>query len=386
MAPIRVHVVISELGFGGAETLLVDLAAVAPSVDIELSVSFLRATASRAAADRLRAAGTEPALVPFRRLVRVSDHRAVRSHLAVVRPDIVHTHLRTADLVGGVAARGLGLPQVCTLHGFDWDPRVSGLAGPRGRAGTALVMWARRRLPRRLIAPSKAVERGYLATTGDSGEHVVTMYSGSAQAARPGAGRAIRAELGLGPGEFVVAMLSWLHPLKGHAVALEAAARLTERVPGFRLLIVGDGPEEQRLRRDAERLAPATIFTGYRDDVMELLDAADLLLQPSRMEGFPIALLEAMAAGVPIVASRVGGIPEIVDDGLTGLLVDPPVSADGLAGAIARLHDDAALRARLAETTRRRFEERFTVDRWARRLRAFYEEELELSAPARTGR
>jgi glycosyltransferase involved in cell wall biosynthesis len=386
MHPIRVHAVITELGFGGAETLLVDFAAVAPSVDIELSVSFLHPSASQAAAERLRSIGTQPVLVPFRRLVSLSDHRAVRAHLAALRPDLVHTHLRTADLVGGVAARRAGLPQVSTLHGFDWDAGVTDLTGARARAGIALTRMARRRLARRLIAPSKAVERGYLADTGDSSEHVVTMYSGSARTARPEAGRAIRDELEIGADEFVVAMLSWLHPLKGHATAIEAAGRLADRLPGMRLLIVGEGPEEERLRGDAERLAPPVLFAGYRDDVMEVLDAADLLLHPSRMEGFPITLLEAMAARVPILASRVGGIPEIVDDGDTGVLLDPPVAAEGVAAAITTLHDDAALRARLAENAHRRFEERFTIDRWARRLRTFYDQELELTAPARTGR
>jgi glycosyltransferase involved in cell wall biosynthesis len=211
---------------------------------------------------------------------------------------------------------------------------------------------------------------------------VVTMHSGSARTARPGAGRAVRAELGLAPEEFVVAMVSWLHPLKRHDVAIEAVAQLGERVPGLRLLIAGNGPEEERLRREAERLAPSTVFTGYRDDVMELLDAADLLLHPSRMEGFPISLLEAMAGRVPILATRVGGIPDIVDDGVTGALVDPPATSYALAVAIAALHEDAALRARLAESARRRFEESFTAERWAQRLRSFYEGELELSARA----
>ncbi len=319
--------------------------------------------------------GLEPVLVPFRRLVSVSDHRAVREHLVAVRPDVVHTHLRTADLVGGVAARGLRLPHVSTLHGFDWGAHGPGTSA-RGRAGTALVMMSRRRLARRLIAVSKAVERDYLAYTGDASEHVVTIHNGTARTARPGAGRAVRAELKLRPDEFVVVMLSWLHPLKGHKLAVEAAARLTDRIPGMRLVIVGDGPEAERLRRDAGRLAPATIFTGYRSDVMELLDAADLLLHPSRMEGFPVTLLEAMAARVPILATRVGGIPEIVEDGITGILLKPPASADGLAAAIETLRGDPGLRARLAERGQRRFEERFTAKQWAGRLRLFYETEL----------
>jgi glycosyltransferase involved in cell wall biosynthesis len=377
MGSIHVHAVINDLSFGGAETLLVDFATTVAEVDIEMSVSFLRAGDSQASADRLRALGVEPVLVPFRRLANLADHRAVRAHLAAVGPDVVHTHLGTADLVGGLAARSLGLPHVSTLHGFDWESRDWG-TGARKRAGRALVGTARRRLPRRLIAPSQALARGYLERTGDASGHVVTMHSGSARTARPGAGRAVREELGLAPGAFVVVMVSWLHPLKGHDVAIEAAARLADRIPGMRLLIVGDGPEEERLRGHAERLAPATVFAGYRPDVMEVLDGADLLLHPSRMENFPITLLEAMAARVPILATRVGGVPEIVDDGVTGALLEPPASVEGVADAIAALHDDEPLRTRLAENARRRFDESFTASAWAHRLRGFYETELGL--------
>lgn len=374
---IHVHALISELGFGGAETLVVDLASVASSVDIELSVSFLSTGPNRQSADRLRELGIEPVALPFRRLASVSDHRSVRRHLAAVGPDIVHTHLRTADVVGGVAARTLKLPLVSTLHGFDWE--ADGWpTGARARAATALVMTARRRLPRRLIAPSDALRSAYLAHTGDSGEHVVTIHSGSAAAARPGAGKEIRAALEVRPDEFVVAMVSALHPLKGHELAIEAAARLGER--GVRLVILGDGPENDRLRRLAARSAPATVFTGYHDDVMAVLDATDLLLHPSRMEGFPIALLEAMVAGVPIVATRVGGIPEVVDDGTTAVLLDPRPSPDRLAEAIVELQEDPARRSELAERARRRFEERFTAALWAERMRGFYA--AELSAPA----
>jgi glycosyltransferase involved in cell wall biosynthesis len=376
MGPIRVHSLINELGFGGAETMLVDLAAAAPELGLELSVTYLHAAESQATAQRLRDHGVEAALVPFRRLASAASHRAVRARIAATRPDIVHTHLRTADIVGGLAARSLGVPSLCTLHGFDWDPEVSGLGGARGRAGTALVMWARQRLARRVIAPSDALARGWIERTGDSQGHVVTMHSGSSRAPRPGAGRAVREELGLGPEEFVVAMLSWLHPLKRHADAIEAVGRLLPEAPGIRLLIVGEGPEEERLRLLAARRAPGTVFAGYRDDVMELLDAADLLLHPSRMEGLPITLLEAMAAGVPILATRVGGIPELVEDGVTGSLVEAPASADALAAELARLRADRALRDRLAAGARRRFEERFTAERWALRMRDLYATEL----------
>ena len=372
MDTLRVHALINELGFGGAETMLVDLAAAAPGLDLDLSVSYLHAGESQATAERLRAEGVDPVLVPFRRLASVASHRAVRARIAATRPHVVHTHLRTADIVGAVAARSLGVPALCTLHGFDWDPGVTGLRSARGRGGSALVTYARRRLARRVVAPSDALARGWLEHARDAPGHVITIHSGSSRAPCPGAGAAIRSELGLEPDAFVVLMLSWLHPLKGHPAAIEAVGRLAERRPGIRLVIVGPGAEEPKLRALAGRVAPGTVFTGYRDDVMELLDAADLLLHPSRMEGLPIALLEAMAAEVPILATRVGGIPELVEDGHTGTLLDAPATPEAIAAAVARLRDDAALRARHAQAARRRFEERFAAAAWARRMRDLY--------------
>jgi glycosyltransferase involved in cell wall biosynthesis len=380
MDAIRVHALINELGFGGAETMLVDLAAGAPELGLELAVSYLHAGESQATAERLRAQGVDPVLIPFRRLANVAGHRAVRARFAATRPDVIHTHLRTADIVGGLAARSLGVPALCTLHGFDWDPGVTGLRSARGRAGSALATLARRRLTRRVVAPSDALARGWLEHAGDEPGHVVTIHSASSRAPRPGAGAAARAGLGVAPEEFVVLMLSWLHPLKGHAAAIQAAGRLAAGGEAVRLVVVGPGPEEERLRALARDTAPDTAFTGYRDDVMELLDAADLLLHPSRMEGLPITLLEAMAAGVPIVATRVGGIPELVEDGVSGVLLDAPASPVAIAAAIVRVRADAEVRGRLARVARDRFEERFSAGAWGRRMRDLYAAEVASAA------
>ncbi len=115
---------------------------------------------------------------------------------------------------------------------------------------------------------------------------------------------------------------------------------------------------------------------GHRDDVMELLDASDILLHSSRTEAFPTALVEAMAASVPVVGVAVGGIPEIVRDGETGLLVEPPPRAEPIADALATLLDDPALRARLSAAGRERYERELTGDAWAVRLRAVYDAAL----------
>jgi glycosyltransferase involved in cell wall biosynthesis len=171
----------------------------------------------------------------------------------------------------------------------------------------------------------------------------------------------------------VLAMVSAMRSEKGHGVALDALRRLVERLPQVRLIIAGDGPTAAEVARMAAPLGDAVVLAGYRDDVMEFLDATDVLLHPSRTEAFPTALLEAMAASVPVVATRVGGIPEIVVHGRTGVLVEPPPLADRFADALLPLLCDADLRRRMGVAGRRRFEEEFTAQLWAARVRAQYD-------------
>ena len=224
-----------------------------------------------------------------------------------------------------------------------------------------------------VICVSDAARESYLAGWPARRKRVVTVHNGIATPARPGAGAAVRAELGVAPDDPVVSMLTVLREGKGHAAAIEAIGALRERFPGIRLLILGEGPAEEEIRARAEPFGSTVILTGHRNDVMEVLDATDILLHPSRVDAFPTALLEAMAAGVAIVASRVGGIPEIVDDGVQGVLVPAPPRASDVAAALADLLADDAQRRALGAAGRARFDDRFTIEAWMRRLLPVYE-------------
>ena len=363
---LRVHVLVDSLTMGGAELLLADLARGGPARGLELSVGYLH-TDEPVAAPRLRAAGLDPEPVGAGRLLDPRTLPVVRRHLARVRPDIVHTHLQYSDLVGGVAARTLGLPAVCTVHVIEEH------ATQRDRARARLVALGRRRCHARVIAVSDYVRRQYLAAGADRPEHVLTVHNGISAQPLPGAGARVRAELGLAPDDVVVAMVTVLRPGKGHDLAVAAVEHVRRSAPAVRLLIVGDGPAHADVASLAGRLGDGSLMAGHRDDVMAVLDAADVLLHPSRFDAFPTVLLEGLAAGVPIVAAAVGGVPEIVEDGRSGLLVRPPLTGDAFAAPLARLIGDRALRRAFSDHGRERFAAQFTAERWAGRLRAVYE-------------
>jgi glycosyltransferase involved in cell wall biosynthesis len=366
---LRLLVVIDSLSWGGAETLLADFASGAADGGIELSVAYL---ADRdAAAGRLRKLGIEPVLLPIKSLLGRADRRMVSEHVAAVAPDLVHTHLGYSHFHGGLAARSLGIPSVASVHVMTWEDTW------RENLKVRVIGHARSRTAARVICVSDAARRAYLEHGREEPERVITVHNGIVGRSQPGAGARVRAELGIAPYELVVAMVSVLRRGKGHDVAAEAVAALSERFPSVRLLVLGEGPDHAEIEGQLAPLGQRALMTGHRDDVMDMLDAVDVVIHPSAIDAFPTALLEAEAAGVPAVATAVGGIPEIIRDGENGLLIGAPPQASELAEKVAGLLADPAARDRLGAAGRRDFEERFTVDRWVGRLTAVYDEVLD---------
>ena len=307
---LRVHTLIDSLTWGGAEMLLGDLAAAAPSAGIDMSVGYLHDVNGSPALPRLREQGVEPQLLGVERLADTRSLRRVRAHLQAVKPDVLHTHLTIADVLGGVAARSLGIPAVCTIHLIGHA--VSDPPGARTTVKSGITGLARRIGDRRIVAVSEAARIAYLKRYRERAERVVTIHNGIV-APVPKLGRAqMRAALGVNDDAPVLALVAVLREGKGHEVAIEAVARLQDRFPTLTLLVVGDGPLRKRIEALAAPLGDRVIFTGHRGDVAELLGAVDVLLHPTSMDAFPTVLLEACAASLPVLATRVGGIPEIV--------------------------------------------------------------------------
>jgi glycosyltransferase involved in cell wall biosynthesis len=187
---------------------------------------------------------------------------------------------------------------------------------------------------------------------------------------------------GARPGSKMITCIGTLHEVKGQRYLIEAMARLVERGIDVRCRFVGDGEDREMLDRlvDELNLRGCVEFVGQRtrSDVLSLLSSTDVLVAPSvptsggKREGLPVVLIEAMAAGVPVVASHLSGIPELVENDVTGLTV-PPGDAAAIADAIARLLADPALAAGFARAGRERIEAEFDLDRNAARLSALFE-------------
>jgi len=272
--------------------------------------------------------------------------------------DIVHAQFKKEQMLATPAAIGIGLPVVWTEHGPL--PRLFRLAPP-------VLERYRREAERtsRILCATNHV-RVNLAAHGVTGRHIDVCYPGigvPAVSSQPERTRA-RTALGLEPHHFVVGCTGRLVRIKGQRTLLEAGARARVRIPGLRLVLIGDGPERPALELFAHQadIAAHTVFLGRREDVEALLPAFDVFVAPSLTDSLPLAVLEAMAAGRPVIGTHVGGIPEALADGAAGVLIEPGKTGP-LAAALERLFEEPRLRAELGTVARKRVLERFSLDR-----------------------
>jgi len=361
--PLRVTHLIHDLRPGGAEHLLVDLAGIAGQAGMEISVVSMRPLVDFRYAEQLVEAGVTLESLGLAGWWDPRGAARLRRLLPDLRPDILHSHLKHSDVVAGRVAAATAIPHVSSLHliedGSGWLASRKRDLAIRSRLRTAAVT----------IAVSDAVRDWYLAVSGAAAETVVTIHNGvpDPSSVHPVDRDGVRAEFGIDPEALLAVMVAVMRPGKGHEVLLDAIELLEHRELVF--LLAGDGPDSAALRARFDGV-DQVVFAGFRDDVGRLLAAADFVVHPSTADALPTALIHAIAAGRPIVASAVGGIPEIVTD--TGGELVVPGDPAALAAAIDRQADDAAVRVAMGESARRRYEEEFTASMWAERLRDLY--------------
>ena len=230
----------------------------------------------------------------------------------------------------------------------------------------------------RVVAVGNAVRQALIDYEGIPESRVGVIYNGTSPAAYTVSARAgVRAELGLADDAFVLIQVARLDPIKDHATALRAFAQFAEARPDSRLLLVGDGPERPNIEKLLEQLnlRGKVQLLGTRSDVARLLSCADVFLLTSISEGIPLTLIEAMAAGLPVVATRVGGVSEVVEDGETGFLVESG-NADGIAAALSTLAMECARGLRMGQQGRVRSETIFSEREMVSSYGRLYEEML----------
>lgn len=353
------------LGPGGAERLLVSFAAIADRDRFDLRAAYLLPWKDHLVAE-LASRGVPAVCLAGR---READLRWLGRLLKLVRAegiDVVHAH---SPLVAALAR-----PAVRTLPRRD-RPALVGTEHNVWSSHHPATRWANRLtlpLEDATIAVSDDVRASMPPRLARRAEVVIHGVDVVAIAGRRGERDDARAELGVAEGELLVATVANLRANKDYPTMLRAARRLADAREPVRFVSVGQGPLADQLEAERDRLGleDRFAFLGYRDDPVRVLVAADVFCLSSQYEGLPIAMLEAMAAGLPVVATRAGGIPSVVTDGREGRLVAPG-DAVALAAAVAEMADpDLRGRAAAAAAERARA---FGIDRAVQHQQALYE-------------
>jgi len=269
--------------------------------------------------------------------------------------DIVHAHEFSAIVCGWIIARLARIPFVGTVHGknYFWEKGRRRFAYRIvGKTGT-------------LVAVSKDLKQFIVDKVGVPASRIAVVYNGvePAQSVSEKDIEGVRTELGLRTDDLVIGTVGSLYPVKGHRYLLDAMAAVLKQYPKCFLIVAGQGELEVSLKEQARRLGieDRVRFLGMRQDVPILLAVMQLFVLPSLSEGLSMALLEAMASGKPVVATNVGGNPELVDHGRTGWLVQPE-QAGVLAGGMKHLLEDQPSLSRYGRAAAERIAKLFTVD------------------------
>ena len=375
---LRVLVVIDALGEGGTERSLAELVPGLRGQGINISVAILKSRGEEGVEGRLRQDGVDIRVLPS----GFSRFRALRLLVEELRPDIVHSMLFAADQTTRLASLGWSSVVLTSLVNTSYSPARYATPGTKkykmrlvqlvdGVTGRLFVDW--------FHAVSAAVARDAVDNLRVPAARLRVVNRGRVDPRMtlpPEAGRTVRGELGIGTDQLLIINVGRQEYQKDHATLIAAVAPLLARRTNAYLVLVGrQGNATQTLDRALSPLAPdvrrRVLLLGHRADVAALLAAADVFVMTARYEGLPGVVIEAMAAGLPVVASDIDPVHEVVEPERSALLAAPGDVA-GFASALETLLGDASLRADLGVRGRSLFEERFTIDAAVEGMAALY--------------
>jgi len=364
---VRVLELLTSTAIGGGPKQVYDLVTRLPRNEL---TPLIAAPRDGSYFDRFLEAGVGTVELPLNRLRPRTLLRVVEL-IRAQRAHIVHSHGKGAGLYGRLAAAWTGIPAIHTFHGIHYGRYAQGV--------DALYLGLERvlsRLTRVIINVSESQAReGAALHLFRPGQGVVIVNGVDVDEISRLATREpiSRASLGLEPDHLVIGCITRFDQVKAAGSLLEAVRRLVGRFPRLHLVLVGGGAEERSLRHLAsgQGLPGHVTFVNFLPRAPRALPTFDVYVSASHREGLPLAVLEAMAAGLPVVATRVGGHVDAVEDGVTGLLAQPGDVAD-LAAQVARLLDDGALRRRMGTAARQRIERLFSANRMVAQTAAVY--------------
>lgn len=363
----RIHVmhVYSRLNVGGIEHQILNVLPRLNNGRYRASLCLIKSEGAQA--NDLRKRGIPIYVVPLRGRLGPSSLARLGWLFRSTRTRIVHAHVRESNTSATVSARLALVPVVIgTIHSMNKIQGMRRILQDRTLA----------RCRDTTIAVSESVKANYCRAIGVDPSRVTVIYNGVdlARFTGPDVDRAqVLDALGVDPGDRVVACVARMASPKSHHILLAAAARVLRSAPRTTFLLVGDGPLTESLQAQARSLGISSkvVFAGARDDVPRILCACDASALTSNREGFSIVVIESLAAGLPVVATDVGGNAEAIEEGVSGFLL-PVGDVEGIADRLTRLVLDEALRSRMSEAARRR-SERFSLDETVRATEALYD-------------
>ena len=366
MKPRRILLLITTSDVGGTESFVANLAAGLDRRRFDPLVCSLCPPGR--IAEQIAAAGTpvetlgmSPRARPLELISGVLQLARLIGHLEI---DLVQALLYRANMMAALAAR-MAWRRVVIVGG---QRSLTPMTGRRAALGVRLT----RRFVEATVAVSLAVKEEIVRSEGIDPERIEVIANAiDGERFAPGDRQAARRSLELDGNALILGGVGRLTEAKGFEHLLAATASVDA---SYQVMLVGDGPCLEDLTAQAEELAISgrVHFLGRRSELETLYPALDVFVLSSLREGSPNVLLEAMACGLPVIATRVGGVPELIDDEVEGLLI-PPGDADALAGALRRLAGDPDLRFRLGKAARQRVERDLTLERMVAKHEALYE-------------
>lgn len=365
--------VIDGLGVGGAERLMIPILSSLDRERFEARVCVLQSREGNPLAADIQALGIPVDSLNIRHLRDLMAISKLRGYLKKYNADIVHTQLEFANILGNIAARSLDLPGISTIHVL---PVQAG--GLKVRLHQWVEWMALRIFCDRVITVSEETWRHYANQSGIPSEKLLTIYNGidleRFQRVEPDLAHVVvRREFGLPDDAILLITVAVLRPPKGIQFMIRALPSILARFSNVYYLVVGDGVHANVLADEAvqNNVIEHVLFAGSRRDIAQLLSGSDIFILPTLTEALPTVLAEAMACHLPIIASAVGGVPEMVQTGENGILVGPADPVE-LSVACTQLLANRDLRISMGEKGWLQVNEKFNVKRQVLQLQEQY--------------